>query len=172
MLLSAMVAVSENNVIGAEGGLPWRLSNDLKWFKKTTMGKPVIMGRKTFESLPKLLSGRANIVITRETNFQAAGAIITHSLDEALEAGKKAARTLGVSEIVVIGGAEIYRQSLEKLNRIYLTRVHATVDGDTFFPDLGSAIWKESAREFHQKSEKDMFDHSFIVLNRVARATN
>ncbi|MEX0583115.1 MAG: dihydrofolate reductase [Sneathiella sp.] len=166
IILSAMVAVSENHVIGVDNDLPWRLSNDLKWFRKTTMGKPIIMGRKTFQSLPGPLPGRTGIVVTRDPNFKADGAIITNSIDSALKAGEKAARKMNIDEIVIIGGAEIFRLSLDQLDKIYLTRVHATVEGDTFFPDLNSDEWHEISNEFHAKSEKNMFDHSFIVLKR------
>lgn len=166
ILLSAMVAVSENQVIGVDNGLPWRLSNDLKWFKATTTGKPIIMGRKTFESLPGMLPGRPHIVITRDPDFRAEGAIVVHSLDEAIRLGKDAARRIDAREMVIIGGAEIYRQAMDKLDQIYLTRVHATVIGDTFFPELDPARWTELSREFHAKTKKDMYDHSFITLNR------
>ena len=161
-----MVAVSENQVIGVDNALPWRLSNDLKWFKKVTMGKPILMGRKTFQSLPGLLPGRPHIVITRDTEFTAANVTIAHNLDEAIEAGKEAAEQIGAEEIVIIGGAEIYRQALEKLDMIYLTRVHATVEGDTYFPALDPDNWIVLSREFHGKTEKDQFDHSFIQLKK------
>lgn len=166
ILLSAIVAVAENQVIGIDNDLPWRLSNDLKWFKKVTMGKPIIMGRKTFQSLPGLLPGRPHIIITRDTEFTAANVAIAHDLDEAIQAGKEAAEQIGVNEMVIIGGAEIYRQALDKLDMIYLTRVHAVIEGDTYFPKLDPADWTELSREFHEKSEKDQFDHSFIQLKR------
>lgn len=164
--LSAMLALSQNRVIGVNNGLPWRLSNDLKWFKKTTMGKPLIMGRKTFQSLPGLLPGRPHIVVTRDTGFAADGVIIAHDLDTALIKAKAAAREIGADEMVIIGGADIFGQSLERLDRLYLTEVHAVVDGDTFLPEFNTADWTEISREFHEKSEKDMFDHSFITLDR------
>tara|TARA_R110001599_G_scaffold67394_2_gene190424 strand:+ start:2020 stop:2541 length:522 start_codon:yes stop_codon:yes gene_type:complete len=166
IILSAIVAVSENQVIGADNDLPWRLSNDLKWFKKTTMGKPIIMGRKTFQSLPGLLPGRTSIVISRDPDFTANGAIITHSLESALEIGNETAKQMKTNEVVIIGGAEIFHQCLDQLDRIYLTRVHATIDGDTFFPDFNTSEWREISNEFHPKSEKDMYDHNFIVLER------
>ena len=165
-ILSAIVAVSENQVIGIDNDLPWRLSNDLKWFKKTTMGKPIIMGRKTFESLPGPLPGRTSIVITRDPDFKAEGVIVTHTLESAFEIGNEAAKQMNAREVVVIGGAEIFRLCLDQLDRIYLTRVHATIDGDTFFPEFDPEKWREISNEFHPKSEKDMFDHSFIVLER------
>ncbi|MDF2365965.1 dihydrofolate reductase [Sneathiella sp.] len=166
ILLSAMVAVSENQVIGIDNGLPWRLSNDLKWFKKVTMEKPIIMGRKTFESLPGLLPGRPHIVITRDPDFSVDGAVVVHSLKDALIAGEEAAQQIGAEEMVIIGGAEIYRQAMEKLDLIYLTRVHTEIEGDTYFPELDPADWTELSHEFYEKSEKDMFDHSFIRLRR------
>jgi dihydrofolate reductase len=164
--LSAIVAVSENNVIGAENDLPWRLSSDLKWFKKNTLGKPILMGRKTYESLPRLLPGRTNIILTRDREFKLEGAVITHTLNEAIAAGRKAALGNGADEIVIIGGAEIYRLALPEIERLYLTRVHTEVEGDTYFPDLSQEDWSEKFREFHEKSEKDMFDHSFTILDR------
>jgi dihydrofolate reductase len=167
MILSAIVAVSENNVIGMDSGLPWRLSNDLKWFRQTTMGKPIIMGRKTFESLPKILPGRTNIIITRDPGYQIEGAIVTHSLEAAIEAAKSLENEGSSDEVVIIGGAEIYRQSLPFLDRIYLTRVHADVAGDTYFPDLELENWSEDFTERHEKSEKDAYDHSFTILNKV-----
>lgn len=167
MILSAIVAVAENNVIGAENDLPWRLSNDMKWFRRTTMGKPIIMGRKTFQSLPKLLPGRTNIIVTRDPAFQVEGAIVTHSLEEALAAAKALDGDSGPEEVVIIGGAEIYRQSLPYLDRLYLTRVHADIPGDTFFPELEMKNWSEDFAERHGKSEKDAHDHSFTILNRV-----
>jgi dihydrofolate reductase len=166
-LLSAVVAASENNVIGRDNDLPWRLSNDLKWFKSTTMNKPIVMGRKTFQSLPGMLPGRTHIVITRDPGFTAEGAVVTQSLEAAIESGKRDAATRGETEIMIIGGAEIFHQSLDRLDRIYLTRVHAEVDGDTFLPALDPANWREDFREFHEKSEKDAFDHSFMILNRI-----
>jgi len=165
MILSAIVAVAENNVIGAENDLPWRLSSDLKRFKKLTMGKPMIMGRKTFQSLPGLLPGRPHIILTRDTSYEVAGATIVHSLTEAIARAKSLALQANVDEIAVIGGTEIFRQSLPYLDRLYLTRVHAEVPGDTHFPEIDMADWSEESCEFHAKSEKDEYDHSFMVLN-------
>src|SRR5690554_710477 len=170
ILLSAIVAVSDNRVIGRDNALPWRLSNDLKWFKRTTMDKPMIMGRKTFASLPGLLPGRPHIVITRDSSFSAEGAIVVRSIEAAVEMASNEARRLKASEIVIIGGAEIYRQSLAFLDRIYLTEVHSDIEGDTFFPALDPADWTETFREYHEKSERNEFDHSFVILERQRRA--
>ncbi|MAL77587.1 MAG: dihydrofolate reductase [Sneathiella sp.] len=166
VLLSAIVAVSENHVIGRKNALPWRLSNDLKWFKKTTMGKPMIMGRKTFDSLPGLLPGRPHIVITRQPGYAPEGAIVVHSLDAAIARARIEAANAEQDEVMIIGGAEIYRQSLDRLDRIYLTEVHAALEGDAFLPDFGSEDWTETFREFHEKSDKNEFDHSFVILER------
>mgnify|MGYP003108943342 FL=1 len=165
-LLSAIVAVSTNRVIGRENGLPWRLSNDLKWFKKATMGKPMIMGRKTFESLPGLLPGRPHIVITRQPGYAPEGAIVVHSLDEAIARARIEAANAEQDEVMIIGGAEIYRQSRDRLDRIYLTEVHTILEGDAFLPDFQSEDWTETFREFHEKSDRNEFDHSFVILER------
>jgi len=166
-MLSAIVAVSENNVIGAENDLPWRLSNDLKWFKKTTLGKPMLMGRKTFDSLPGLLPGRAHIVLTRDSEFTLNNAIVVHSLEEALAESTIIAKEGGIDEVMIIGGAEIFRLALPQIERLYLTRVHSEVAGDTYFPELENNRWIEVFREFHGKTEKDIFDHSFTILERI-----
>lgn len=154
-------------MIGIENDLPWRLSNDLKWFKKTTFGKPILMGRKTFKSLPGLLPGRVHIILTRNLDFTLDDGIVTHTLDEAIAAGKTAAIAAKADEVVIIGGAEIYRLTLPQIDRLYLTLVHTEIAGDTFFPELKNSDWAEVFREFHGKTEKDMFDHSFTILERI-----
>ena len=129
--ISIIAAVSENGVIGKDGGLPWKISADLKRFKELTMGLPIIMGRKTFESIGRALPGRTNIVITRDLNYQATGCTVAGSLEQAI---KKAEKT-GSNEVFIIGGGEIYRAAIKIADTLYLTLVHATVSGDTFFPD-------------------------------------
>lgn len=165
--LSLIVAVAENGVIGANGGMPWRLSGDLRMFRRVTMGKPVIMGRKTFQSLPKLLDGRDNIIITRQADFAADGALVAGSVEEAMALAGDCAAKRGADEVCIIGGAQIYALFLPHAARIYLTRVHATPEGDTHFPALDMAQWHEVSREFHSKGEKDSADYSFIVLERA-----
>jgi dihydrofolate reductase len=167
MRLAAVIAVSENNVIGAGNAIPWRISSDLQWFRKNTMGKPMIMGRRTFESLPGPLSGRTSIILTRATDYQANGALVAHSVDEALKLADLDAKARGADEIAIIGGSEIYQLLLPHTTRFYLTRVHAHIDGDTFFPPLDPAQWTTVFSEFHTASEKNQFNHTFQILDRI-----
>ena len=160
MSISLIVAVAENGVIGQENALPWRLSGDLKRFKALTMGKPIIMGRKTFDSIGKPLPGRTNIVITRQSNLQLSGCTVVGSLSEALSA-------VHADEYMIIGGAEIYRQALPLAQRVYLTQVHASIAGDAFFPVLEPSQWREMAREDVSADEQNQYAHSFITLERV-----
>jgi dihydrofolate reductase len=161
--ISFVVAVSRNGVIGRAGGLPWHVSTDLKRFKAITMGKPVIMGRKTWESLPKKpLPGRPNIVITRQKNYRAEGAIIVTDISSALAAAGK------VEEVCVIGGGEIFDMFLPQTNRIYLTEVDIEVDGDTFFTPIDPAQWTETAREVHPRGPNDSAGFVLRVLDRNA----
>jgi dihydrofolate reductase len=146
MIVSMVVAMGENRVIGRDGGLPWHIPGDLKLFKKITMGKPIIMGRKTWESLGRPLPGRPHVVITRDTNYKAAGAHVVHDLDKALSVAQGLAVALEEEEIMIIGGAEIYRLSMAKVDRLYLTEVALSPDGDAFFPDFDTAQWCEISR--------------------------
>lgn len=149
MTVSLIVAYSTNRTIGRDNALPWKLPGDLAHFKRTTMGCPVIMGRKTWESLGRPLPGRRNIVITSQTGYQATGAETVTSLDQALE------RTRDSAEVFVIGGAQIYAQSLSVASRVVATEVHAHVQGDAFFPELDSNIWQETSRN-HQPEENGL----------------
>ena len=164
--VALIVAQSDNRVIGRAGDLPWHLSEDLKFFKRTSMGKPIIMGRKTFASIGKPLPGRVNIVITRDKGFDAEGMVVTASIEEALEAGMDAARDSDTDEIMVIGGGEIYRAALPLADRIYLTEVHGTIDGDTLFPTLEKEVWQEVERSEVQVDEKTGAKFSWVVLDR------
>ena len=166
MRISLIVAMSENQVIGNRGQLPWHLSADLKQFKKLTMGHHIIMGRKTFESIGRLLPGRMSIMITRQSRYSAQGALVANDLDQALQLAT------GDSEIFVIGGAEIYRQAIDWVDRLYLTRVHATIDGDTFFTDFEPDAWRLVADVRHKSDDKNDFDYSFEVYDRVAETTS
>ncbi len=160
--IALVVAVARNGVIGRDGGLPWHLSSDLKKFKEITMGKPVIMGRKTWESLPKRpLPGRRNIVITRQKGFVADGAMVVASPEEALAAA------VGAEEIAVIGGGEIYDMFMVLADRIYLTEVALDVEGDTLFPAIEPAHWREVAREEHSQGPKDSAPFTLRILDRV-----
>jgi len=159
-LVSIIVATDERGAIGRGGGLPWRLPDDLKRFKSLTMGKPIVMGRKTWESIGKPLPGRHNIVITRQAGFAAPGVTVVASLDDALLAAGD------VPEVCIIGGAEIYRLALPRAGLIHLTRVHAVVDADTFFPELGAGEWDEVQVEQHAADEKHVYAYSCLELQR------
>lgn len=166
MTVALIVAVAENGVIGREGGLPWRLSGDLRYFKSVTMGKPIIMGRKTFDSIGRPLPGRPNLIISRNPAFTAEGADVFENLDAAV----RHAESLTDEEIMVIGGAGLYAAALAIADRIYLTEVHAAVDGDVTFPSFDRNDWVETSREQNVAGEKDDYDHSFVVLDRVTSA--
>lgn len=159
-MLSLVVAAGENNEIGKDGRMPWHLPADLKQFKSLTLGKPVIMGRRTFEAIGKPLVERRNIVVTSNPEFHAPGCELAASFTDALVIAA------GVAEIMVIGGAQIYRAALPRAQRIYLTRVHARFDADTFFPQLDSAEWLETGREDHAADERNPFNYSFSTLER------
>lgn len=163
MILSLLVAAAENNVIGKDNQLPWHLPNDLRYFKNQTWGMPILMGRKTFESIGKPLPGRKNIVITRNTEWKNDGALVVHSLKEAIQL----AENDGVKEIFVIGGAEIFNDAFEKAQRLYLTRIHAAIDGDTYLKGMNEADWKLVKNRFCSADEKNAYDHSFQVWERV-----
>ncbi len=159
-MISLIVAASTNNVIGTQGELPWRLSGDLKRFKAVTMGKPVVMGRLTYESIGRALPGRQNIVITRQIDFEADGCDVVQSIDAAIVVAGDAV------EIMVIGGSQIYQAFLPRADRIYLTRVQAEVEGDAFLPDLGMDEWCELSRERHVADESNDFDVVLTILER------
>lgn len=162
-----VAAVAENGVIGLDGGMPWRLPGDLKHFRRTTLGKPVIMGRRTFDSIGrKPLPGRPNIVMTRDKNFRAGGVAVAADLEAALKLAREEAATLQVDEIAVIGGATLYGEALPRADRLYLTEVHATPEGDTHFPDFDRAAWHESSREGPLQGPGDSFSYSFVTLDR------
>ena len=162
-----VVAVALNGVIGADGDMPWHLPSDLKRFKEITLGKPVVMGRKTFESIGRPLPGRANIVISRSASYQADGVHVVSSVEDALELATRLAKDTGAQEVCVIGGGEIYRQTLERTQRIYMTRVMAEMAGDTVYPALEPGAWEEVAREHHQEGPKDTADFDIVTLERV-----
>jgi len=160
MVISIIVAMDKKGIIGFEGDLPWRLSADLKHFKAITMSKPLIMGRRTHESIGRSLPGRQNIVITRGKAFKADGCTVVHSLEDALHAAGD------VDEVMIMGGSGIYDQSLGRADRLYLTEVHADVKGDVYFPEFDKGEWLEIDREDHSADETNDFDYSFVVMER------
>ncbi|MBS0531556.1 MAG: dihydrofolate reductase [Proteobacteria bacterium] len=163
-----IVAMAENGAIGRGNDIPWRLKADQQRLKAMTMGKPIVMGRKTFISLRRPLPGRTNIVITRDVNFSAAGAVVTRSLADALVVAKGDALRRLATEIAVIGGAEIYAASMPMANRLEVTEVHAKIDGDTFFPAIDPAIWHETARSRNLAAADDSADYSYVTYRRLA----
>jgi len=171
LIVSLIVAVAENGIIGRDGDLPWRMSSDLKTFRRLTMGKPVIMGRKTFETLNKPLDGRTNIVVTRAADFQSEGVVTTRSLDEALEAARQALPTDDSDgEVMVMGGAEIYAQTIATADRIYYTEIHASPDGDTTFPPLAKGRWQEVSSEPIPQGPRDDHSATLRVLERIQQS--
>jgi dihydrofolate reductase len=167
LIVSAIVAAAKNRVIGHNNQIPWYLSADLKYFRKTTTGHHVIMGRKSFESIGRPLPNRTNIVISRDPFFLASGCLVAHSLGEALAIAAKN----GETEAFVIGGGDIYRQSMHLLDKIYLTEVKADVPGDVFFPVFDEGEWAEVFCEEHSADEKNDHDYTFRVLNRKISGT-
>jgi dihydrofolate reductase len=163
MTISLVVAAATNNAIGKDGKLPWYLPNDMKRFKNVTWGMPVVMGRKTFESLGKALPGRKNIVISRQQNWKQEGAVIVKSIDDALFV----ANATDAKEIMVIGGGEIYKALFEKAKRIYLTRVEAEPEADTFFPAIHPQAWRLTSQQNHEADEKNNYNYSFQVWEKI-----
>ena len=164
--IAVIVAAAENGVIGSANGLPWHLPEDLRYFRRMTMGKPIVMGRRTFESIGRPLPGRTNIVISRNPAYAAAGVKVVESLDQALCLARERAREEEVPEVVVIGGAQIYRQALPCADRVYLTEVHASVAGDVLLPTVDWHEWREVSRESHRAGEENPYDYSFVVYER------
>jgi dihydrofolate reductase len=157
-MISFVVAMDDNRAIGKDNDLPWYLPNDLKHFKKTTMGKPIVMGRKTYESIGKPLPGRENIVVTRDQSYEAEGTTIVHSVDEVLQMN---------AEICVIGGTEIFKMFLPVADRLYITEIHHTFDADTYFPELNDNEWKELSRTEGIVDEKNKYPHEFVVYEKI-----
>jgi dihydrofolate reductase len=166
--IALVVAVAENGIIGREGRLPWRLPSDLKQFRKLTLGRPMVMGRKTYDSIGRPLDGRDSIVVTRQADFNPPGVHRTASIEDALALGRELAARRGVDEVMVIGGEEIFRLTLAQAERIYLTLVHAAPAGDTRFDAPDPQVWRETAREPMQQAAGDQFPADFIVLDRQA----
>ena len=165
-MISFVVAIAQNGVIGRENDLPWRLSSDLKRFRSITMGKPIIMGRKTWDSLGRPLPGRTNIVVTRDPAFNVDGVICARSVDEALLVAGSHAGADRVDEICIIGGGEIFRQSLNRADRLHVTWVLADIEGDVHFPDIDPAVWSQLSSEEIPAGEKDNYPTRYVVYER------
>ena len=166
MKLAMIAAVAENNAIGINNKMPWYLPGDLRYFKAITMGKPIIMGRKTFDSLRKPLPGRTNIVITRDKNWHHEGVKVVHSLDDAIDLAASIATINGNEEIMVIGGEQIYRMAMDRADRLYLTRVYQSFEGDAFFPEIDESEWLEVSRQDLCSEDKEPLKFSYLVLDR------
>lgn len=157
-----IAAMDRQRAIGKAGHMPWHLPADLAWFKQHTLGKPIIMGRKTWESIGRALPGRRNLVVSRDSSFQAAGAECFTNPEAALAAAK------GAAEVMVIGGAQLYQHFLPQAQRLYLTLIDATCEGDTFFPDYTPYPWRESWRATHPADDANPYPLTFLVLERAA----
>jgi dihydrofolate reductase len=166
MKVVVVAAVAENGVIGADGGMPWRLKSDLAHFRALTINKPVVMGRKTWQSIGRTLPHRTNIVITRDSNFTAPGAQVVPSFETALEAARKDAVERGTDEIMIIGGSDIFRAAMPVANRLEITHVHATPAGDIRFPPIDPAVWREVSRQEHPRGAADSAGFSVTTYLR------
>ncbi len=164
-----VVAVAENGVIGRDNQLPWRIKSDLKFFKSVTLNKPVVMGSKTYRSIGKPLQGRTNIVITRQQDFAAPGILVASGIDQALSAARGDALRRGADAIAVIGGTEIFAQTLPLADRLILTLVHANPPGDTYFPPVDPAVWREAERLPQPKGPDDEYGFTIVNYERAAR---
>lgn len=162
-----VVAIAENGVIGRDNALPWRIPSDLQRFRRLTMGRPLLMGRKTFASIGKALPGRTSIVVSRDAKLNLPGAVVAPSLAAGLEVAAGDALRRGVDEIMVIGGGEVFGELMPRVTRLEITRVHASPEGDAFFPDIDERAWRESARQPHAAGPKD--DAAFTTLTYVRR---
>jgi len=160
MIISMIAAMANDRVIGKDNQMPWHLPADFVWFKRCTMGKPVVMGRKTYESIGRPLPGRQNIVISRDTSLNIDGVDVVSSIDEAID------KAGDVEEVMIIGGGSIYEACLPKANRLYVTYIDAQLEGDTQFPDWGNG-WKEISQESYSADEKNAYDMTFAVLERI-----
>ncbi len=162
-LIAYVVAMDNNRLIGRDNDLPWRLPDDMRWFREQTMGKPCVMGRKTYDSLParsRPLPGRLNIVVTRNPDYEAPGAVVVHTIDDALRAAGDA------DEVIIVGGAELYRALLPRVDRLYLTHVHGAADGDVFFPPYDPAGWREVYRQEHPVDDRHPYAFTWLILER------
>jgi dihydrofolate reductase len=164
--LALVAAVARNGIIGANGGLPWRLSSDLKRFKALTLGKPLVMGRKTFESIGRALPGRETIVVTRDPAFAPSGVLVAHGLAAALHLAADRASALGAGAIIIAGGGEIYAQTIERAHRLFITEVALEAEGEARFPRIDPLKWREISRESGERGLRDEADFAFVEYER------
>ena len=162
-MISFIWGQDRNRLIGADNALPWKLPADMAWFKKSTMGKPILMGRKTYESIGRPLPGRTNLILTRQQELQIEGCTVVHNLEAALAAVPEA------DEIMVMGGAEIYALLLDQAERLYITEIDAEFNGDAWFPEFDHELWQEVSRESHLPDEKNIYPYAFIIMERKGR---
>ncbi|WP_408006226.1 dihydrofolate reductase [Pseudalkalibacillus sp. A8] len=160
-MISLLLAMGKNRVIGKDNDLPWHLPEDLKWFRRVSTGHTVIMGRRTYESIGKPLPNRKNVIVTNDKNYQAEGCIVTHSIDEALQQDG--------DEQIVIGGTNVFKQVLDRAERIYLTYIDEEFDGDTFFPEIDESEWELKSKEKGIKNEKNPYDYYFMIYERKGK---
>ncbi len=163
MLISIIAAMGKNKVIGKGNALPWKLPADMEHFKTLTKGKPIIMGRKTFESVGKPLPDRTNIIITRDQNYKDEGCIVAYSTEEALKAAENS------EEVMICGGAQIYKEFLPKADKMYLTLIDADFEGDAYFPEYNPEEWEETSYEEHERDAENQYNYTFLVLRRKSR---
>ena len=166
MKISLIVAISDNGVIGNQGKMPWKMRSDMKYFRHTTMHKPVIMGRKTWESLNAPLANRDNIVVTRQEGYAPEGAIIAPSVEKAIAMAEEFAEMRSVDEVMIVGGSQIYELTLPMADRVYFTEIHMNVEGDTFFRPLDKAVWQEVSRSSFEAGKRDDADYSFVIYEK------
>ena len=164
--LSAIVAMANNRAIGKDNQLLWHLPEDLKYFKRITMGKPIIMGRKTFESIGRPLPGRLNIVVTRQSTWSHKNVKVANTIDAAIRLASSQAFIDGIDEVIFIGGAELYKAVLPNVDKLYLTRVNTEIEGDAFFPEIDDQQWQEIHREAFSASDNNTYDYAFCILTR------
>jgi dihydrofolate reductase len=170
--LALVVAVGRNGVIGRDGDLPWRLPTDLRHFRAVTMGKPIVMGRRTFESIGRPLDGRANIVITRDDAFAPEGVVVENDVDAALAAARRIAHDTGADEVMVVGGGSVYAEVIGRAERLYVTHVDASPEGDTTFPEIDEGLWRPVHEEAPPRSDRDTASVRFVVYERRGPAAD
>lgn len=164
--ISMIAGVATNNVIGLDGGMPWKLPSDMKFFKQTTMGKPIVMGRKQYETVGRPLPGRANIVVSRKPGYQPDGVIVISDFVAAIDHAKTIAKADGADEVMIIGGGEIYRLGLALADRLYITHIDAAPEGDTWFPEFDLSVWKEISKPSVIQTEKDSVPFTVSIYER------